>query len=188
MQKRISDSDGIYELPSNNYNLALDRSASNNDQRHRIYSSLSWKIRRGLLVSAIYNINSPLPYTITTGLDDNNDTTFNDRPFGISRNGQRGTWRNQLDIGGVWTFSFFNFKGRKKGNTSIVYTSAEAARDNETTDSQKRFSMKLYFSARNVLNQANFNRFVGVQTSPYFNQPISAENSRRIDIGMRFNF
>lgn len=188
LQKRISDNDTIFEFPSDSYNLALDKSFAKNDQRHKIYGSLNWKIRKGLLASAIYSLNSPLPYTITTGIDNNNDTIFNDRPEEISRNSERGTWTKQLDLGFSWTFSFINFEGEKKGKSAIIYTETELTKDNETTAPNKRFSMKFFISARNVLNQTNFTQFIGVQTSPYFKQPILADNPRRVDLGLRFNF
>ena len=68
--------DGVFGLPSDNFNLRLDRSPANDDQRHRINSSISWKIRKGLLVTAIHNLRSPLPFNVTTGSDRNNDTNI----------------------------------------------------------------------------------------------------------------
>ena len=35
-------------------------------------------------------VSSALPYNITTGVDDNGDTVFNDRPLGVERNSARG--------------------------------------------------------------------------------------------------
>lgn len=187
LAKKESDVDGIFGLPSDNFNLRLDRSPANDDRRHRINSSISWRIRKGLLVAAIHNMNSPLPYSITTGRDDNGDTIFNDRPLGVSRNSERGAWQSQLDIGASWHFSFFKFKGERKSLTTMT-SSDEIARDNSLIDNDKRFSIRLYVSARNILNQTNFTSFAGVQTSPFFGQPISASNPRRVDVGLRFNF
>lgn len=188
LQKKISDSEGIFSLPSNSLNLKADVSAANDDQRHRFSGNLNWKVKRGLLLSAIYRIDSPLPYTITTGFDDNRDTIFNDRPIGFSRNSARGEWKKQLDLGLSYTLSFWDYGEKRKGKTLIIYSGSEITRDNETIDENKRFQTKIYFSAFNIFNTSNFNNFVGVQTSPLFKQPVSANNSRKINIGIRLGF
>lgn len=188
LQKKISDSEGIFFLPSNSLNLKADVSAANDDQRHRFSGNLAWKIKKGLLLSAIYRVDSPLPYNITTGFDDNRDTIFNDRPIGFSRNSARGEWKKQLDIGLSYTLSFWDYGKKRKGKTVIIYSGSEISRDNETIEENKRFQTKIYISAFNVFNTSNFNNFVGVQTSPLFKQPISANNSRKINIGMRLGF
>jgi hypothetical protein len=188
LQKKISDSEGIFFLPSNSLNLKADVSAANDDQRHRFSGNLDWKIKKGLLLSAIYRVDSPLPYNITTGFDDNRDTIFNDRPIGFSRNSARGEWKKQLDLGLSYTLSFWDYGKKRKGKTVIIYSGSEISRDNETIEENKRFQTKIYISAFNVFNTSNFNNFVGVQTSPLFKQPISANNSRKINIGLRLGF
>jgi hypothetical protein len=188
LQKKISDSEGIFSFPSNNSNLKADISPANDDQRHRISGNLSWKIRRGILLTAIYRIDSPLPYTITTGFDDNKDTIFNDRPKGLSRNSERGEWKGQLDLGLSYTISFWDYDKSRKGKTVIIYSGSEITRDNETIEDKKRFQAKFYFSAFNLFNSSNFNGYVGVQTSPFFRHPISSSTSRTIDLGIRFGF
>ena len=188
LSKILSDSGGIFVLPTNNYDLSLDRAVSNTDQRHRLSASMNWEIKKSFSVAAIYNFSSALPYTISTGFDDNGDTVFNDRPFGIRRNSERGTSRSHLDVGASWFFSFVDFKGKKKGLQSATFKPGEIARPHGLTDENKRFSLKLYISARNVLNQTNLGNFVGVQTSPLFRQATLAEQARRIEMGLRFNF
>ncbi len=188
LQKKISDSEGIYSFPSNNRDLDADEGPSNDDQRHRLSGNINWKIRRGVLLTAIYKIDSPLPYTITTGFDDNGDTIFNDRPNGALRNGERGAWRRQLDLGLSYTFSFYKFEKTRKGKTKIIYSGSEIARDNETIDRNKRFQTKFYVSAFNIFNSSNYINYVGVQTSPLFRQPITAAPSRRVEVGVRLGF
>jgi hypothetical protein len=189
LSKNTSESDGIFSLPSDNYNLRLDRSSSNIDQRHRIYASVFYKIRRNLNFSTNFTVGSPFPYTITTGLDTNRDTVFNDRPFGIARNSARGTWQKQVDASLSWTFGFVK---RKEGETAVpgtvVITSAEATSGDIGIDAKHKYSVKIFATANNIFNQTNFTNFVGVQTSLLFTQPISAKNARRIDFGLRLSF
>lgn len=189
LSKIISDYDGIFDLPSDNYNLRIDRAVAGNDQRHRFSTSWTWMIRKGLRISGSYLVNSPLPFTITTGRDDNNDTSFNDRPLGIKRNSQRKTWQNQLNLSFSYAFSFIKKKkpDDEKG-FGMITTSSESATGFDFTDADKRFSLKFYATAENLLNRTNFTNFVGVETSPLFLKPISSEQSRRLVAGVRFNF
>jgi hypothetical protein len=189
LSKTISDNNGIFGLPSDNYDLKLDRSVANNDQRHRFSTSWSWAIRKGLRLSGNYNVNSPLPFTITTGKDNNNDTSFNDRPFGIKRNSQRGTWRKQLDLSFSYAFSFIKKKNKDDEKSfGIMTSSGESATGFDFTDSDKRLSLKFYATAENLLNQTNLDNFVGVQTSSLFLQPTSSNKARILTLGLRFNF
>lgn len=188
LAKEISDAEGIFSLPSDNYNLRLDRAFSNTDQRHLLYAFLNWKPRRGLNFSTIFKTGSPLPYTITTGLDDNGDTVFNDRPLGIERNSLRGRWQTQIDANVSWTLFFGNRKGSGSGPQTIILTESEASSGGFEIDPTKRFALKFYVSATNLLNRTNLKNFVGVQTSPLFGQAVSAEAPRRIEAGLRFNF
>lgn len=188
LSKTISDTNGIFGLPSDSHNLALDRSFANNDQRHQFSASIHWELKKGLSLAAIYNRGSAFPYNIITGTDNNGDTVFNDRPSGVKRNSERGASNSQLDIGASWSFSFINFKGKKKGLQSATFKPGEIAQTFGLTDENKRFSLKLYISARNVLNQTNLRHFVGVRTSPLFRQATAADQPRRLEMGMRFNF
>lgn len=189
LSKTISDAGGIFALPSDNYDLRADSAAADNDQRHRFNSFLSWQVGRGLRLSAIYAVRSPLPYTVTTGRDDNGDTIFNDRPFGVRRNAERGAWHNQFDLNASYIFSFVNRKNKDLGkNFSVVTTAAESNSGFDFTDPEKRFSLKFYVNAENLFNQTNPNGFVGIQTSPFFRQPTSAAQARKITFGLRFNF
>jgi hypothetical protein len=186
LSKTISDNNGIFGLPSDNYNLRSDRSVADFDQRHRIYAWVSWKIRKGVNFSTNFIANSPFPYTITTGTDDNGDTNFSDRPLGFLRNGEHGNWQKQFNMSLSWTIGLIK-KNDKDSSFRMVIAEGDPGGDEEITTTHK-FSIKFYSTAHNVFNQTNFTNFVGVQTSPFFRQPISADNPRRIDLGLRFNF
>jgi len=186
LAKRISDADGIFSLPSDNFNLRLDRGASSNDQRHRMYTYVSWRIKKSLSFSTNFNIDSSRPYSITTGFDDNNDTVFNDRPPGVKRNSERGVWAKYVGANLSYTYFFGNVKKKGgSGNRRIIITSGGAM---PSFNKKKRFSLQFYTSGQNLLNQANRRNFIGVQTSPFFGKAVSAGSPRRLNVGMRFGF
>jgi hypothetical protein len=186
LSKTVSDNNGIFGLPSDSYNLRLDRSAVDFDQRHRIYASAFWKIRKGVNLSTNFIANSPLPFSIMTGSDNNGDTIFNDRPLGFLRNSERGNWRKQFDMSVSWTIGLIK-KNDKDSSFRMIIPEGDPGGGEEITISHK-FSIKIYTTVNNVFNQTNFTNFVGVQTSPFFRQPTSANDPRTINFGLRFNF
>ncbi|MFV0388870.1 MAG: hypothetical protein ACK5NT_08940 [Pyrinomonadaceae bacterium] len=186
LSKVISDNNGIMGLPSDNYDLRNDISVANTDQRHRFNAYWGWQIMRGMHLGATYFVNSGLPYTITTGRDDNFDAVFNDRPIGVSRNSKRSAWQNQLDLNLSYIFSFVDRKGGSTDGFSVVTGKTEG--EPGVTDATKRFSLRFFANAQNVLNHTNLTNFVGVETSPFFGKATSAEQSRKSTFGIRFNF
>ena len=183
--KRISNSDSTFSLPSDNYNLNADRGASSNDIRHQIWSSFSWKIMKSLRYSANTFIRSPRPYSITTGLDNNNDTIFNDRPLGVGRNSERGDWNVNVGSSLSWTYGFGTAKKPEAPRGGFVIVSGGVA---PVFNAKKKYSLQFSVNAQNIINKTNFTRYVGVQTSPFFGRPVSAGSPRRINFGIRFSF
>ena len=57
----------------------------------------------GIRTTMNVNAQSGVPYTITTGFDDNRDGVLNDRPIGVGRNTARGaaTWNMNLRVSKV---------------------------------------------------------------------------------------
>jgi len=51
-----------------------------------------------------------------------------------------------------------------------------------------RFGAEVWISANNLLNRVNYLNYVGNQLSPYYLQPTSAAQARRIEVGMNFRF
>jgi len=51
-----------------------------------------------------------------------------------------------------------------------------------------RFSAEVWISANNLLNNVNYLNYVGNQLSPFYLQPTSAAQARRIEVGMNFRF
>lgn len=177
LSKNISDANGYFGLPSDNYNLRLDRSVSNNDQRHYVYTTFGWALPKNLRFSTIFRANSPLPYTVTTGKDNNGDTIFNDRPTGVLRNSERSSWNRQFDASLSWKFSL----EKDRNNFPI-------SADPNAGTFFKGKTLLLEINADNIFNQTNFTNFVGVETSPFFRQPIAANSPRRIRFGVTFSF
>ncbi|WP_353068875.1 TonB-dependent receptor [Tunturibacter empetritectus] len=79
--------------PEDYYNLGLERQRTDSDQRHQAVIAAVWKpdyfgksnrvvqnLLNGWSISAIVTMRSGVPFTITSGSDDNMDGDTNDRP------------------------------------------------------------------------------------------------------------
>ena len=82
----FDDTPGLYFLPADNYDLRPEWGRSDYDRRHRMNLAAMYALPWGFSVGAIVKAYSGPPFNITTGSDDNNDTVFNDRSPGVTRN------------------------------------------------------------------------------------------------------
>ena len=69
LSKAIDDFSSAFGLPMDNYNLRLERGTSNSDRRHFFTARFNYLPFRDFRISPLFVISSPLPYTITTGLE-----------------------------------------------------------------------------------------------------------------------
>lgn len=199
--------DSPLTLPSDSYNPDADWGPSSMDIRHRLFFMLNTPLLQGVRMSMQAQYSSAPPYTITTGIDNNDDTVFNDRPAGIGRNSERGAsqWNVNLRLN-----RSFNLGGVLGGDGPMML--GGGAPPPPPTNNQQgpgggagaggggpvqmvmmdgnasRYRLDLYVQAFNVLNTANYNAFVGNQLSPYYGQPTSAAPPRRIEIGASLSF
>ena len=123
---------------------------------------------RNLNVGLTWQANAGYPYMETTGIDNNGDGIINDRPVGV----------------GVWTL-----RGTAQSTISsrIGYTLTPGAPAG-TPNANIRYRVVLFMNVTNLTNRANYSGFSGTLTSPFFMQPRSVNNPRRLDFGMNVNF
>lgn len=192
--------DSALSLPSNSLAPDADWGPAAQDIRHRLFfmvnAPLPFGVRAGLNVQA----SSALPYTITTGRDDNDDTVFNDRPAGVSRNSARGAaqWNTNLRVS-----RSFNLGGVRAGDGPAPMGGPPPAAQRGPgggagegggpqmvlmQQSNARYRLDVYVQAFNVLNHTNLNAFVGNLLSPAFGTATSAAPARRLEVGATFAF
>ena len=188
LAKATNDFDGIFDLPVDNYNMALENGFSSLDQRHVLTGNLNFTILKKLQVTPIFRLQSPLPYTITTGRDDNGDTIFNDRPKEIKRNTERGRWIKQVDLRLGWRIPIGKRATATAGKNELTKDKTSNPQSAATTDFLKNYSIGMDLTIQNILNQTNSQNFVGNQLSPFYGRATSAAPARQIQIGMNFFF
>jgi hypothetical protein len=90
--------DNPLQLPANSLNPDAEWAPSSQDVRHRFNAMINFPIAGGFRMNAQANAQSALPFTITTGRDDNQDGVVNDRPAGVGRNSERGSARFDMSM------------------------------------------------------------------------------------------
>jgi len=153
------------------------------------FANVTVNLPRKVIISTNYYGNGSSPFNITTGFDNNGDGNFNDRPqFALP--GQSGAvatpFGNLVATGGTGVLARnraslpWNF--HVDGNIQRVF----AVTRNSKADHQQTITANLRSS--NLLNHTNVTAEGGVLGSPFFLMPYAADNSRRIEGGLRYNF
>lgn len=200
-------SDSPLALPADSRNPDADWGPSAMDIRHRVFLMFNTPLVYGLRAGLQGQFSSAPPYTITTGMDDNGDTVFNDRPAGVRRNSARGAsqWNLNLrvsrtvNLGGVLGIDGPIMLGgpppppvaasMQQGPGVGAGAGGEGPVRMVTMDANaSRYRLDLYLQVFNLFNTANYNAFIGNQLSPYFGQATSAAPPRRLEIGASLSF
>jgi len=193
-------------LPSDSTNPDADWGPSAQDVRHRIFFNFNAPIGRGMRMGLGVQGSSALPYNITTGLDTNGDSVFNDRAPGVTRNAGRGAaqWTSNMRInksiglggvrqgppnmplpppppppGGAMNQRVGGGPGGPGGDGPQMVVM-------EGTNS--RYRLDLFLNVQNLFNRTNYNAFVGNMLSPFFGTATSAGPARRVEIGASVSF
>jgi len=145
-------------VPQDQTNFAAERGPAASDVRHRLATTLNLGLPLGLRFAAVGVAQSPQPYTITLGTDQNKDGVNNDRPPDTGRNSARGANFRQLDVRLSKTF--------RAGGREI----------------------EALLEGFNVTNRANWTAYQGAKNSPSFGTPRDALPARQIQAGVRVNF
>lgn len=75
-----SDTDSAYAMPANPFDLSTEYGRASQDARHQLFLGGSILTRWDVRISPFIQANTGRPFNITTGRDNNGDTSFADRP------------------------------------------------------------------------------------------------------------
>lgn len=192
LARSVNETDSPFSLAADARNLAAERGPAMFDARHRLMGFANFPLFNRLTLGWSYRVQSPLPYNITTGRDDNGDTVSNDRPAGVTRNTGRGTALVDVSTRVAWKIGFGGPAPPRTGGPQIRIVRAggdsNPLGDMMTGDAAKKYAVELYAQAFNVFNHVNALNFSGVASSPFFGQATSAAPPRRIEVGVRLAF
>jgi hypothetical protein len=153
-------------LPTNNFNPGLEWGMADFDRPHRVSAAGVYELPKEFQLGFVMDWMSGLPYEVTTGFDDNNDSVANDRPAGVSRNAGRNPRFFQLDMRLARLF--------------------QMKRPLDAQEDPAEF--EIFLDMFNVFNNHNFLDVVGVQSSPNYGQPSLAGKGRQLQLGFSYSF
>ena len=194
-------------LPSNSLNPDADWGPSAQDVRHRIFFNFNTPLSNGVRLGLNVQGSSALPYNITTGLDNNGDTVFSDRPDGVARNSARGAaqWTTNIRLnksiglggvrsgpanlpvppppppppgGGAMNQRVGGGPGGGDGPQMVVMEAG----------ANQKYRLDVYLNIQNAFNNVNYNAFIGNQLSKFFGTATSAAAPRRVEVGFSLGF
>ncbi len=169
--KIYNNTSGITYFPGNSNFANLDWARSDNDRRNKFDLLGTFQPSELFSLGVALQAYSGKPVNVTTGLDSNGDSVFNDRPDGglAARNTLHGPGMVNLDVNVAHDFHF----QKEKKNGRVLTAS---------------------LNVFNVLNHPNYLGYIGVigpdsgPINPNFGLPTSAYPGRRFQINLEFKF
>ena len=183
-----NNSDGPFSVPASG-TLDTEWGPSLGSRRHQINFSLNSSQIKNVNFGVSLNTFNGSAYNITTGLDNNGDLFFNDRPVGVSRNSARTPdWSETLSLRLSYNLTFG--KGAASAPQGIMITSAGVGGITVASApaAANRYRMSINITANNVTNRSNYSGYSGVIGSPGFGIATSSGEPRRIMLSTSFGF
>jgi hypothetical protein len=183
-----NNSDGDFAVPVTG-DIEQEWGPGFGDVRNRLSLTVSGSWIRNLSTQLNIGYASGNAFSLQTGLDDNGDLIFNDRPAGVGRNTLRAA--EQITANAYFSYSFFfgppASSGPGQGPIAISIGPGGAAQVLGISQ-PGRFRVNIFVDATNLTNRANYSGYSGVMTSRFFMQPTNVTNPRRVNMGVSFNF
>ncbi len=176
-----SDTDGPYSLPANSHDLASEYGWAFDDQRHVLVVGGTLDVTEDFLISASITIATGRPFNITTGLDNDGDTRFTDRPS-LAEPGAPGAIETN--------FGAFNPNPQPGADLIPRNLGREPRQTNVDVSATKtlREGLALTIDVQNFFNNSRLYGTTGVLTSDLFGKPNLALNGRRLWVTARYGF
>jgi hypothetical protein len=186
----LSDGDAsAFSTPQSSTTNAGEYAVESGDSVWQNFADVTVNLPAKVMISSNYRGNGDTPFNITTGFDNNGDGNFNDRPqFALP--GQSGAiatpFGNLIAQGGVGVLArnraSLPWNYHVDANIQRVFTLTRKTK----ADHQQTVTANIRSS--NLINHTNANAEGGVLGSPLFLKPYAADNGRRIEGGLRYNF
>jgi hypothetical protein len=157
--------------PSPTGTLDTEWAPSPNDVPYRTTISLTSTQVRSLTVNASWNATAGGRYTLTTGLDDNQDGVLNDRPAGVPLRSLQMPPQSTVNL-----------------RVAYMFTTGSGPAGPPLPGAPRRYRVGVSLSATNLTNHANYGGYSGNLRSADFQTATLVLNPRRVDVGMTLGF
>ena len=181
----MNNTDGPFAVPATG-SLAAEWGPAATDVRNRLNVTLNNQIIRNLLVSLNLSTSTAPPYTMLTGVDNNGDGIFNDRPPGVGRDTLRASGQTTLNMRVGYQFALGRTAPLPPGIG--IFGGGGAAQVRTFDQGTARYRLQVFVQAQNLTNEANYLGYSGILTSPFFERPTTVSAMRKIDAGFTLTF
>ncbi len=184
LSRALRDVEDFQYFWMNGLNPEADKGPANNDRTHQLVVNFNWALPAGFQLAGLASARSGLPWTVTTGVDNNKDlNTTNDRPNLVSPAGDPLS-KPTYDANFVGNGNL----GRNtlRGPNYFVLD----ARLSKFVPIRKT-KVELFAEAFNLTNHVNLGLPTGNLRSSTFGQSTALSNGaapRRVELGFRVNF
>jgi Carboxypeptidase regulatory-like domain len=185
-----TDADSATLFPQSSYSDQGETARASWESTHRLFAIGQLNLPAKISFTSQFDASSGNPYNVTTGMDNNGDGIFNDRPSFAS---QPGTGVYQTPFGLLNATSVNGTLGRNVGTMpALIHLDGNLSRTFELRNhgiaADRHQSLTLNARSANLLNHTNVTTVGNVVGSPTFTQPLAAETARRVEFGIRYTF
>jgi Carboxypeptidase regulatory-like domain len=185
-----TDADSATLFPQSSYSERGETARASWESTHRLFAIGQLNLPAKLSLTSQFDASSGDPYNVITGMDNNGDGVFNDRP---SLTAQPGTGTYQTPFGLLNTTGLNGSLGRNVGTMpALIHLDSNLSRTFELHShglaADRHQSITLNARSANLLNHTNVTTVGNVVGSPTFTQPLAAEAARRVEFGIRYTF
>ncbi len=185
-----TDADSATIFPQSSYSEQGETARASWESTHRLFAIGQLNLPEKLSLTSQFDASSGDPYNVITGMDNNGDGVFNDRP---SLTAQPGTGTYQTPFGLLNTTGLNGSLGRNVGTMpALIHLDSNLSRTFEFHShglaADRHQSITLNARSANLLNHTNVTTVGNVVGSPTFTQPLAAEAARRVEFGIRYTF
>lgn len=187
LSKQTRDVEDFGFTAQDQFNRAAEKGPASNDRRHQLVTNVVWALPWGVQIGAFMQARSGLPWTVTTGIDNNRDSIINDRPDLVVQGGDpldKATYSSTFtgrvgNLGRNTNLGPGYFEVHLRGSKFINLARAKLDR------------LELFVEALNVTNRNNFGNPNGNLRASTFGTSTtlaSGATPRQVELGFRLNF
>ena len=185
-----TDADSATMFPQSSYSEQGETARASWESTQRLFAIGQLNLPAELSLTSQFDASSGDPYNVITGMDNNGDGVFNDRP---SLTAQPGTGTYQTPFGLLNTTALNGSLGRNIATMpALIHLDSNLSRTFEFHShglaADRHQSVTLNARSANLLNHTNVTSVGNVVGSPTFTQPLAAEAARRVEFGIRYTF
>jgi hypothetical protein len=185
-----TDADSATLFPQSSYSDQGETARASWESTHRLFAIGQLNLPAKLSFTSQFDASSGNPYNAITGIDNNGDGVFNDRP---SLTNQAGAGTYPTPFGLLSTTALNGSLTRNIGTMpALIHLDSNLSRTFELHShgfsADRHQSVTLNARSANLLNHTNVTTVGNVVGSPTFTQPLAAEAARRVEFGIRYTF